>query len=94
MIFEKGKTTLLPFSPDLPQGLRGKSEFAAFIKGVPFHMPQREKTGRRSDAVAVRRVFSPDHEKMRRQLGALFVSHSFHRHALGEVAGAVGVQPA
>ncbi|HIX46456.1 MAG TPA: hypothetical protein H9737_02055, partial [Candidatus Borkfalkia faecigallinarum] len=34
-IFEKSKITLLDFSPDLPQGLRGKSEFAAFIKGVP-----------------------------------------------------------
>ena len=29
---EKGKTTLLPFSPNLPLGFRGKSEFAAFIK--------------------------------------------------------------
>ena len=52
-------------APDLPHtcGFCGKSEFAAFIKSVPFHMPKREKTGRRSDIVAKRRVFSQNHGK-------------------------------
>ena len=81
-MFEKSKIALLDFSLNLPQGFRGKSEFAAFIKGVPFHMPQREKTGRRSDAVAERRVFSQNHGNLFRQLETNFVNPFFYEKIL------------
>ena len=41
---EKGKTALLPFSPDLPQGLREKGERARFYnRKAPKHRARREK---------------------------------------------------